>query len=229
MISIIIPTYNESENISRLIDEIRKHSKAGIIVVDDNSPDNTAEIAKKKRVNIIKNKSKSGLGHAYIKGMEYAIANGSDILVEMDADFSHDPRYLRIFEKEIQKNDMVIGSRYVPGGSIPKEWAFHRKLISKYGNMILSYLLGNISDYSTGYRIIRKDVFEKVKPKIKNYNGYTFQVAFLNEARKAGFRIKEVPIEFKDRKYGQSKMRVESIINTLKYLVFDSWKNNINN
>ncbi len=224
MISIIIPTYNEAGNISSLIDEIRKYSKADIIVVDDNSPDDTAKIAGSKGAMVIKNMEKKGLGHAYIKGMDYAIIHGSEILIEMDADFSHDPKYLESFERNIKKYDVVIGSRYISGGSIPKEWGLHRKLISKYGNMILSYFFTDIMDYSTGYRAIRKEVYQKLRARIKNYSGYTFQVAFLNEARKKGFRLKEIPIEFKERRYGKSKMRVEFILNTLKYMILDSWK-----
>lgn len=215
-ISIIIPTYNEKENIANLIDRIRKYVDCHILIVDDNSPDGTAKEAQMKHVEVLLNKEKKGLGYAYMLGMQHS---KSDILIQMDADLSHDPKYLPDFIEEIKDHDIVLGSRYMKGGSIPKEWPFHRKVISVFGNKFISLFLGRQSDWSTGYRAVRKEVYLKVKENIKDYQGYTFQIAFLNEARKQGFKIKDIPIDFRDREKGKSKLGMEYLLNTLKYIL----------
>ncbi|MCM2325888.1 MAG: polyprenol monophosphomannose synthase [Candidatus Woesearchaeota archaeon] len=220
-ISIIIPTYNERENIGILIDKIRKYIKADILVVDDNSPDGTAIVAKKKKVRVLMNKEKKGLGYAYLKGMENC---RSKVFIQMDADLSHDPKDLRRFIEKIEENDMVLGSRYIKGGSIPKDWPLHRRFISIYGNRFISLFLGKQSDWSTGYRAIRREVYEKVKDDIKDFHGYTYQIAFLNEARKNHFKISEIPIAFKDRTRGKSKLGKEYLINTIKYILKEKIK-----
>jgi dolichol-phosphate mannosyltransferase len=220
-ISIIIPTYNEKGNIGILIDRIRKYVNVDILVVDDSSPDGTAIEAKKKKVRVLMNKEKKGLGYAYLKGMENC---HSKVFIQMDADLSHDPKDLKRFIEKIKDNDMVIGSRYIKGGSIPRDWPLHRRFISIYGNRFISLFLGRQSDWSTGYRAIRREVYEKVKDDLKDFHGYTYQIAFLNEARRHGFRVAEIPIAFKDRTRGKSKLGKEYLINTLKYILKERFK-----
>jgi dolichol-phosphate mannosyltransferase len=225
---VIIPTYNEAENILLLINKILKLKikNLDILVVDDNSPDGTSIIVKDKGINIIINKKKLGLGNAYLTGMAHAINNmNADFLIEMDADFSHDPKDIKKLIKKINEGyDIIIGSRYIKGGSIPKNWGIHRKFISKFGNKFISFFLGkNLNDWSNGFRIVKKEVFLDIKDKLKDqkFQGYTFQVAFLNEAIKKGYEIGEIPIKFSNRKYGKSKfLGMEYIFNTLKYLIF---------
>ena len=223
---IIIPTYNEKQNISKLIDKINnlKINNLKILVVDDNSPDGTSKIVKKKKVNLIINKKRIGLGLAYLKAMEYAIKKlNADILIQIDGDLSHDPKSLPDFIKKIKQYDIVLGSRYIKGGSIPKDWNIKRKILSKYGNIFLGIALGNIKikDWSTGYRAIKKQVYEKNKFEIKDdmFYGYAFQIGFLFKALKYKFKVCEIPINFKDRKYGKSKLGPEYFLNTAKYIL----------
>jgi dolichol-phosphate mannosyltransferase len=223
---VIIPTYNEAKNIAKIIDSVNslKIKNLKILVVDDSSPDGTAKIAKDKGVNLLINKKKQGLGHAYLKGMEYAIKHMDvNLFIQMDADFSHDPNDIPKFIKKINQGyDFVIGSRYVKGGSIPSNWGIHRKLISKLGNKFIGLFLGkDISDWSTGYRAIKKKVYQKLKDNLTEdmFQGYTYQIGFLDNAIKNNFKIGKIPIHFKNREHGISKFGSEYFINTLKYLL----------
>lgn len=224
---IIIPTYNEVENISDLIDLIKKIKiksyKINILIVDDSSPDGTAKIVERKNVKLIINDKKVGLGKAYLIGMEFAINKmNADILIEMDGDFSHNPKYLKKLILNTKYYDMVIGSRYIKGGSIPKNWGIHRKFISYFGNIVIRIMLGlKISDWSTGYRAIKKEVFLKIKESINDemFFGYTFQIGFLDKAIKSDFKIKEIPINFTNRKTGKSKFGPKYLKNTFLYIL----------
>ncbi|MFH2027512.1 MAG: polyprenol monophosphomannose synthase, partial [Nanoarchaeota archaeon] len=215
---IIVPTYNEAENILLLLKQLINIKVKGfvikILVVDDNSPDQTGKIVEEfnnNKVFLLNNLDKAGLGNAYLKGMDYAVQKlKADILIEMDADFSHNPNDIpMLLSKITQGYDLVIGSRYVKGGGIPNNWSIHRKLISYFGNIFIGFMLSNnkIKDWSSGFRAIKKTVFEKVKPDIKEdmFQGYTFQVGFLYYAHKMRFRISESPIIFSERKRGISK------------------------
>jgi dolichol-phosphate mannosyltransferase len=219
---IVLPTYCEAENISPLIKRLEeifaseKRDNFSILVVDDMSPDKTGEVvkglaAKYRNLSLLSGK-KEGLGKAYLRGLDYAIKTmGADVTFQMDADFSHDPERILAFVEEIRKGtDFVIGSRYVKGGSIPPNWGPLRKILSVFGNLIFRFGLGifSIHDWTSGYRAIKSQVFEEVKNGLENFNGYTFQVAFLHRAYKAGFKIREIPINFKDREKGQSKIIV---------------------
>lgn len=229
---VIIPTYNEVENIERLIEALLVTSKefpqhqTQLLVVDDNSPDGTGEVVKKlqsryKNIDLLTGE-KRGLGQAYLRGMDYAISRlGAEVMVEIDADFQHDPEALVGFIEAIDSGyDFVIGSRYIKGGSIPKNWGINRKLLSKVGNLIVrvSLLTFSIHDWTSGYRAIRSWVYQKVKGELAGFNGYTFQVAFLHKAIKAGANVAETPIHFGERKYGKSKIGGEYVKNLLIYL-----------
>ena len=232
---IILPTYNEKGNIERLIPilekdvfpKIKKHDM-NILVVDDNSPDGTGDEVRKlmsKWENIKLNRAvKQGLGAAYIRGMTFAIEKmNADIMFEMDADFFHDPKKIPEFLEKIEEGyDMVIGSRYSHGGSIPGNWGLHRKVFSIFGNFLVKTILMRfwIHDWTGGFRALKKEVFLKERSKLKLFKGYTFQVAFLHLAIRDGYKVAEVPFLAKDRTLGRSKIApLEYIINLLKYVL----------
>lgn len=232
---IILPTYNEKGNIERLITileneifpKIIKHD-VSILVVDDNSPDGTGDEVKKlmKKWGNIKLSSgrKQGLGAALIRGMTYAVSDlKADLLFGMDADLFHDPKKIPEFLKKIEEgNDMVIGTRYSSGGSIPPNWGLHRKIFSIFGNLLVRTILMRfrIHDWTGGFRAIKKEVFLKEKDKLTSFKGYTFQVAFLHKAVRDGYRIAEVPFLATDRTLGRSKIApFEYITNLLKYVI----------
>ncbi len=209
---IIIPTYNELENLRPLLDEIFTNvPNSDILVVDDNSPDGTGALADQiseedTRVHVMHRTGKLGLGTAYIAGFKYAIAQNYDSAFEMDADFSHDPRYLPDFLKAIESADLVIGSRYVKGGGTPN-WSFLRRFISGGGNIYTRIVLGlPIHDCTAGYRCYRRNVLETIDLDTIQSQGYAFQVELVHRVLTQGFKIVEIPIIFMDRRVGKSKM-----------------------
>lgn len=232
---IIIPTYNERENIEMVVPiveeevfpKIQNHEMA-ILVADDNSPDGTAE-AVKKLANKYKNidislGDKKGLGAAYVRGMEYAIKKmNADIIFEMDADLQHDPAKIPEFLAKIDEGyDMVIGTRYSEGGSIPQKWPIHRKIFSVFGNLLIRAIMMRfaIHDWTGGFRALKKEVFLKEQSELTEFKGYTFQVSFLHKALRDGFRIGEVPFHFGERRLGSSKIAPASyIMNVLRYVI----------
>ncbi len=211
-ILVIIPTYNELENITRLIPIVlSQDSRVHILVVDDNSPDGTwnfveKESSKNNRVHLLKRKSKMGLGTAYIAGFKYALENNYDFVFEMDADFSHDPKEIPNFLKEIKNNDLVLGSRYIHGVNVVN-WPMRRLLLSSFANIYTRIITGMpVKDATGGFKCFRIDVLKAINlDKIKS-NGYAFQIEMTFKAWKKGFRIKEMSIVFVDRMKGQSKM-----------------------
>lgn len=231
---VIIPTYNEAENIGPLIDVIEKeifpqikNHEMNILVVDDSSPDGTHKIVEEK-MKEFKNLylvigGKQGLGAAYIRGMDYATNQlGAEVIFEMDADFSHDPKKIPEFLEKIDEGaDFVIGARYIKGGSIPANWGFHRKAFSVIGNLLVRSILGifRIHDWTSGYRAIRSEFFTKTCEKLYGFTGYTFQVAFLFYSISEGAKVAEVPINFIDRRYGKSKIAPLHYIMTLLFYV----------
>jgi len=233
---VIIPTYDEVENIGPLINVLQKVFKEvpekwdmHILVVDDSSPDGTADAVRKKmkrykNVHLFMNKEKIGLGGAYMKGMTHAIEKlKADVIFEFDADFQHDPALIPTFLEKIDKGaDLVLGSRYMKGGSIPKYWGIKRKILSKGGNLFtrLMMLDKDIHDWTTGYRALRPSIFLKVKSKITELRTYSFQISFLYHAKKAGAKIAEVPLNFRQRRKGVSKLPgVEGTIKTFWFVV----------
>ncbi len=211
---IIIPTYNERQNIEPLFETIfTVNNDVHILVVDDNSPDKTYELVEELRqsryldkVFLIKRAGKLGLGTAYVAGFKWALSHGYDYIMEMDADFSHDPVYINDFLREIKNADLVIGSRYVSGGGVVN-WGVGRKLISRGGSLYSRTILGlPLHDITGGYKCFRREVLESINLDHIKSNGYSFQVEMNYRTYLKGFRIKEVPIIFEDRRVGQSKM-----------------------
>ena len=211
---IIIPTYNESDNIEKLLDLIsRTDPAAHVLIVDDNSPDRTYEIVERLmqtsypgRLFLLKRAGKLGLGTAYIAGFKWALARDYDYIFEMDADFSHDPKYLPAFLAAIEKHDRVLGSRYVPGGGV-KNWGLLRKFISRGGSLYARTILGlSLRDLTGGFKCFRRQVLESIDLDAVKSNGYSFQIEMTYRARCKGFRICETPIVFEDLTAGKSKM-----------------------
>jgi dolichol-phosphate mannosyltransferase len=210
--TVVVPTYNERENIATLVERILAFPRMRVIVVDDNSPDKTgdlvAEIARaNSRVTLLRRAGKLGLGTAYIAGFRQALADGADFIFEMDADFSHDPAYLpHLLAAAESRWDLVLGSRYVPGGATV-DWGLGRKLISRGGNLYAGLILGlPIADATGGFRCYRRRVLETLDLDRVRSNGYSFQIEMAYRTLQAGFTIGELPICFPDRRVGQSKM-----------------------
>ena len=235
-IVVILPTYNERENIIHLLVEleelktdIKKHT-ISFLVVDDTSPDGTKDVVvtyqkKHPDVKCISGK-KEGLGKALLRGMTYAVDTmHADVIIQMDADLSHDPKKFPLFIKAIDDGaDFAVGSRYIKGGSIPDNWGIHRKLFSVVGNAIVRFGLGfpKVHDWTGGYRAFKKEFFEKSKEEMKAYSGYVFQIAFLHKSIKRGATITEIPFHFTDRLYGKSKIAPFEYIKNVLLYVFQS-------
>ena len=232
-IVIIIPTYNEVENIGRLIEALEtasrrfSHHETQLLVVDDNSPDGTGKLVEKLTKKFpsltLLSGEKQGLGQAYLRGMDFAVDKlGADIIVEIDADFQHDPLALPAFIERIDTGyDFVIGSRYIKGGSIPNNWSALRKLLSKIGNLLvrIGLLTFGVHDWTSGYRAVKTWVYQRTRTQLTGFNGYTFQVAFLHQVLRSGAKVVEIPIQFGERKYGKSKIGGEYVKNLLIYLI----------
>lgn len=234
---VIIPTYNECENIARLIEAIRIQFhhlasrmpavRPGILVVDDHSPDGTAERVRSLQrgssgIHLIEGE-KAGLGAAYIRGMTHAVeVLAADVVFEMDADFSHRPEDIpRLLETIVGGADFVIGSRYVAGGSIPADWSWRRRLISRGGNVLARRVagLGGVRDCTAGFRAIRTDVLKRIDLAGLGVKGYVFQIALLHAALRAGAQIEEVPVQFVERAHGASKLGLSDIVEFIRHAV----------
>lgn len=209
---VIVPTYDEAENIELVLDRLRTSvPTAHALVVDDGSPDGTAEIAEKlaaedPRVHVLRRTTKSGLGPAYVAGFRWARAHGYDIVVEMDADGSHAPEQLPYLLAALDGADLVLGSRYVPGGHVA-DWPVHRLLLSKAGNRYTRWALRlPLSDATGGYRAARAELIDALPFDDVASQGYCFQVDWAWRAVRAGARVAEVPITFTEREFGRSKM-----------------------
>lgn len=223
---VVIPTYNERENIGALIEALGR--ERSILVVDDNSPDGTADVVRKTmqlsdHVAMIQGQ-KEGLGRAYIRGINYTIKNlGADIIVQMDADFSHDPKDIPRLLAEIKNgHDLAIGSRYIKGGAVPPDWAPHRKALSWTGNFLVRLFTGiwEVHEFTTSFRAFTSELYQKMNLENFGFADNTFLPAFVIEAQRSGAKIKEVPIVFADRTKGESKIEVCSYVPTLlKYLL----------
>lgn len=222
---IIIPTYNEIENLRPLLEATFSYApETDVLIVDDNSPDGTGKLADQiheedPRVHVLHRSGKLGLGTAYIAGFKYAIAQEYDAAFEMDADFSHDPRYLPDFLREIEHADLVIGSRYISGGGTPN-WSLLRRFISGGGNIFARFMLGMpIHDCTAGYRCYRRKVLENIDLDSIQTQGYGFQVEMAYRVLQRGFKIVETPIIFMDRRVGKSKMSRKIFIEGFTYVV----------
>jgi dolichol-phosphate mannosyltransferase len=210
---VILPTYNEAENLEPLVNAVleRLPDSRRVLIVDDNSPDGTGEIADQlaagsEDVQVLHREHKEGLGPAYLAGFRQALDGGAELVIEMDADFSHDPAYLPQLLRAVEDADLVLGSRYVPGGGV-NEWGKMRRFISKRGSGYARRMLGvGIRDLTGGFKCFRREVLEAIDLDSITSRGYAFQVETTYRAIRAGFRVVEVPIVFRDRREGSSKM-----------------------
>jgi dolichol-phosphate mannosyltransferase len=214
---LVIPTYNERENLAKIVDaagaELERVAPGDfrVLIVDDNSPDGTGAIADGLAeahdwVEVLHRPSKSGLGQAYLAGFQRAMECGARLLLEMDADFSHDPAYLPELIRAADHADVVLGSRYVPGGGV-RDWGLVRRLISRGGGLYARRILGvDVRDLTGGFKCIRREVLEAIDLPSVRAEGYVFQIEVTYRAILAGFTVREIPIVFADRTRGRSKM-----------------------
>ena len=226
----IVPTYNEADNIEALCRSIRAHAPdIGILVVDDNSPDGTADIVDRIArevgdISVLRRANKAGLGAAYRAGMRVAIDAGAEICVQIDADFSHDPAEIPALVSAVEHGvDLAVGSRYVPGG-ITENWPRRRRWLSRWGNRYSSGVLGlAINDATAGYRAYRSSALvDKMSFETVRADGYGFQVEMTHRLVRAGGKIVEIPITFRDRTAGQSKMS-QNIVQEALIMVLKLW------
>jgi dolichol-phosphate mannosyltransferase len=211
LVTVVVPTYNERHNLPHLAAAIRLHGYR-LLVVDDDSPDGTGTLAEAiaapdSGMTVLHRKAKQGLGPAYSAGFDQVLAGPSEVVVEMDADFSHNPQDLPRLVDEVEKGaDLVIGSRYVPGGSTP-DWPFHRRFLSRGGNLYARLMLGiPVHDSTAGFRAFRAGALRSLPYRQARASGYGFQVEMAMRAHDAGLRIVEIPVVFRDRTVGTSKM-----------------------
>lgn len=209
---VLIPTYNERENLPLIVERVLASvPRADVLVVDDGSPDGTGDIADKlaaneERVQVLHRTAKAGLGAAYVAGFRVGLAAGYDVLVEMDADGSHAPEQLPRLLEAVGHSDLVLGSRWVPGGQVIN-WPKFREVLSRGGNLYTRLALGiNLHDATGGYRAYRREVLQTIDLSAISSQGYCFQVDLAWRAVQAGFRVTEVPITFAERERGESKM-----------------------
>lgn len=209
---IIFPTYNERENIEKIVHAvIPLDPRINVLIVDDNSPDGTGKLADKlvasqDSVHVLHRESKQGLGKAYIAGFKWALEREYDFIFEMDADFSHGPEYIKDFLKEIQEYDLVIGSRYISGVNVIN-WPMSRLLLSYFANAYTRVITGlPLRDATGGFKCFRRQVLETIDLDAVQSSGYSFQIEMSLRAWKKGFKLKEIPIIFVDRVAGSSKM-----------------------
>ena len=221
---VVVPTYNEAENLAPLVSAILAlDTGLEILVVDDDSPDGTGEIADRLStefpgIHVLHRAGKMGLGTAYVEGFRWAIEQGYDYVFEMDCDFSHDPGYLPRFLEEIESADLVIGSRYVKGGGT-SGWGLLRKLISGGGNGFARLMLGlKTHDCTGGFRCYRREMLQKVPWEEIGLQGYAFQVGAVYHVERLGGTVVEFPIVFKDRQVGKSKMSFKIVIEAFSYV-----------
>jgi len=210
---VVIPTYNEAGNVPNIVPQVlAQDPRLEILVVDDNSPDGTGQLAaaiaaKEPRVHVLHREGKLGLGTAYLTGFRWALDRGYDYVFEMDADFSHDPEHLKQFLKAIEEADLVLGSRYLGGKVTIVNWPMPRLLLSYCANVYARWVTGlRIWDLTGGFKCFRRCVLEAIDlPRVRS-NGYAFQIEMSVRAWRKGFTLKEIPIVFVDRTEGQSKM-----------------------
>jgi dolichol-phosphate mannosyltransferase len=216
---LVLPTYNEAENLEPMVYAAREYLRTGdhILVVDDNSPDGTGRIADRlaaevEGVEVLHRAAKEGLGRAYLAGFAYALEHGADLLLEMDCDFSHNPADLPRLIAAADDADLVLGSRYVPGGGVT-DWGPMRKFVSRGGSWYARKILGvPVRDLTGGFKCFRRTVLEHLDLSGVHADGYGFQIELTYRALKAGFRVVEIPIIFRDRRVGQSKMTTRIVL-----------------
>jgi dolichol-phosphate mannosyltransferase len=219
---ICLPTYDERENLEAICRAILEAvPSVDILVVDDNSPDGTGELAdalaaREPRIKVLHRTGKEGLGKAYLAGFAWALERGYALVMEMDADFSHDPKHLPAMLSAARDADLVLGSRYVPGGGTVS-WGLARRLLSRGGSLYARTILGvKIRDLTGGFKCFRREVLEAIDLPSVSCTGYAFQIELTYRAIRRGFRVVEVPIVFADRRVGQSKMSRRIVLEALR-------------
>lgn len=214
-LTVVIPTYNEAENLPTLTESLAQLELPGLrlLIIDDNSPDGTAELAERLagqlpfELQLVRRPGKLGLGSAYLQGFRLALESGAQAVGQMDADLSHSPSYLPGFMEALEQCDAVFGSRYVEGGSLDERWGIGRVFLSRFGNSYARVILGlEVRDTTGGFRIWRAEALSRIPLERIDSEGYVFQVEMAYLAQRLGLRIRELPIYFEDRRIGQSKM-----------------------
>lgn len=223
---VIIPTYNEIHNIQKLLPDLLEiYPALDVLIVDDNSPDGTANYVQQwsevdPSVKLLKREKKMGLGTAYVVGFKFALANGYEAVIQMDADYSHDPKEIERFLDNIKNYDLVIGSRYIYGVRVIN-WPLRRLLLSSFANLYTRIITGMpVKDGTSGFKCFRREVLESFDLDAIHSNGYSFQIEMSFKAWKKGFRLTEIPITFVDRVQGASKMSKKIVYEA----VFMVWK-----
>ena len=221
-VAVVLPTYNEAENIDRLLRELRSIvPEARLLVVDDASPDGTGRLAeacaaKLGSIDVVHRAVKDGLGNAYRFAFERVVGEGFDVVVTMDSDFSHDPQVIpRMLDAIESGSDVVVGSRYVPGGGT-RDWPLHRRLLSRWGNVYTGWILGvGVRDCTSGFRAYRASALAAIHPETTRADGYAFLTELMVRSVRQGARVVEVPIVFVDRRYGTSKMSSRIVLESM--------------
>jgi dolichol-phosphate mannosyltransferase len=214
---VVVPTYNEADNIAAFAEALFALNAPGleVLVVDDASPDGTGQIADRlaaqydHHLSVMHRSGPRGLGRAYVDGFRWALDHGADRMIQMDADFSHSPQYIPTFLDKANEYDVIIGSRYVPGGALDKEWEAGRVFLSAWANFYArSILRMRVRDATAGYKCWTRSALERIQLDRVRSNGYVFQVEMAYLSQRLGLRVLEVPIYFEDRRIGQSKMNI---------------------
>ncbi len=219
---VVVPTYQEADNVERFLRTVRSSvPDVDILIADDNSPDGTGEIAERVaadlgRISVLHRSAKDGLGAAYREAFDQALADGYDVIVQMDCDFSHDPAMIPTLIGAVADGaDCAIGSRYVPGGATP-DWPLRRRVLSRYGNRYTSAVLGlDIRDATSGFRAYRADTLRRIEVATTTSTGYAFMGELAHRMVRHGMKIEEIPITFVDRAYGTSKMSTRIIVESM--------------
>lgn len=236
-VTVVLPTYNEASNLSALTDRLFSLGlpKLNMIVVDDGSPDGTGHVAEELsdqlggHIEVIQRGTKQGLGTAYVAGFKKAIQNGADVVVEMDADQSHDVAYLPAFLKQLENSDVVIGSRYVRGGG-SEEWSTFRRFISGLGNLGIRWVAGlKVRDSTSGFKAFRISALQRLNMDNFRCSGFGFQVEVAHACQQLGYIVIEHPIIFKKRASGKSKMSPFIVVEALYKLSFLRWRTQMRN
>lgn len=217
---VVIPTYNEADSIEKVIHLIRQTTDVEVLIVDDESPDGTADLAEAVGegiggVTVLRRTGERGFAASFKDGFTWALNDGADVVMQMDADLSHDPAQIPDLLAAIEASDGVIGSRYIPGGSIP-QWSLSRRLLSRWGNRYAGMMLGYpLKDMTSGYRAWRAGTLRALDYETVDCNGYSFQLGMVRRALGVGARVTEVPIRFVDRETGDSKMSSSIVVEAM--------------
>ena len=233
LVAVVVPTYNEAENLPELTRRLSdlEIPNLRLILIDDNSPDGTAEVAKSLEagfngtIDVISRESKQGLGTAYIVGFTHALAQGADVIVQMDADLSHLPEYIPGFLEELNNADVVVGSRYTEGGGVDETWSLKRRMLSYLANRGIRAVVGlKVRDVTSGFKGYRSEALRRVNLSDFSCTGFAFQAEMAHACQRTGCRIVEHPIIFVDRTQGASKMSTYIIVEALWRLLPYRWK-----